>query len=186
MNKWMTTTLAGALLSTSALFLTPESALAADDYAGNIGAQFGLSVPDYTGTTSRTIIGAEGTAKLGSEWGVGAYYLSSSKTESNNVDFNYQFYGVRGTYHFEGDARGAYFGAMVGISKVHLGLVDTSPTNIGALAGYDKMLGSLVSLGGELSYINVGSSSATTTNNVNVAVNGFNTLNFLVALKLWF
>jgi hypothetical protein len=170
------------------ILLSFQTASAAEDYAGNIGAQFGLSVPDLSGSTARTIVGLQGTAKLGSEWGLGAYYLTSSKNETISsvaTDFNYQLYGVKGTYHFEGDARGAYFGALVGISKVHIGQVDTSPTNFGVLAGYDKMLGSVVSLGGELSYINVGSSSATY-NNVNVSVNSFNTLNFLAAVKFWF
>lgn len=168
--------------------LSFQAAFAAEDYAGNVGAQFGLSVPDLSGSTSRTILGLQGTAKLGSEWGLGGYYLTSSKNETMNAvatDFNYQLYGVKGTYHFEGDAKGAYFGALVGISKVHVGLVDTSPTHFGVLAGYDKMLNSFLSLGGEFSYINVASSS-TTYSGVNVAVNSFNTLNFLAAVKFWF
>ncbi len=173
----------------AALGFASQNANASEDYAGNIGASYGLSVPDYSGTTSRTIMGLQGTAKLGSEWGLGGYYLSSSKTESsNNVsgDFTYQLYGVKGTYHFEGEARGVYFGGLVGVSKVHSINVDTSPSHYGVLAGYDKMLGEMFSIGGEFSYVVVGGASTTTPSGGAVTVNSFNTLNFSAGVKLWF
>ncbi len=177
------------LILVAALALTfTHQAKAAEDYAGNVGASYGISVPDYSGTTSRSLLGFQGTAKLGSEWGLGGYYLSSSKSESNNGitgDFGYQLYGVKGTYHFEGEARGVYFGALVGISKVHRFDVDVSPSHYGVLAGYDKMLGEMFSIGGEFEYIAVGGSS-TTLNNTSVTVNSFNTLNFSVGVKFWF
>ncbi len=112
--------------------------------------------------------------------------MNSAKTEGSSLgDFNYQFYGVKGTYHFEGEARGVYFGVLAGISKVHVGNIDTSPTHYGLLAGYDKMLGDMFSIGGEFNYIAVGSSS-TTYLNQSQTVSGFNTLNFAATLKLWF
>lgn len=164
------------------------STQAAEDHAGNIGASYGISVPDYSGTTSRSILGLQGTAKLGTEWGLGGYYLSSSKSEtSNNTtgDFGYQLYGVKGTYHFEGEARGVYLGGMIGVSKVHAINYDTSPSHYGVLAGYDKMLGEMFSVGGEFSYISIGGSS-TTYNGASKDVNSFNTLNFSVGVKFWF
>ncbi len=181
-------TLILALALMIAATLEATKAHAAEDYAGNIGVSYGLSVPDYSGTTSRSIIGFQGTAKLGSEWGLGGYYMTSSKSETINSvtsDFNYQLYGVKGTYHFEGDARGVYFGALVGISKVKAGSIDTSPTHYGLLAGYDKMLGDMFSIGGEFNYIVVGSGS-TTYNNASYTVDSFNTLNFAMTGKLWF
>ena len=176
------------LILTIAVLTTAHFAQAAEDYAGNVGVAYGLSVPDYSGTTSRSIMGLQGTAKLGSEWGLGAYYLTSGKSESSNNlsgDFNYQLYGIKGTYHFEGDARGVYFGALLGISKVHITNYDTSPTHYGILGGYDHMLGSMISIGGELSYIAVGSSS-TTYNAQPYDQKSFNTLNFMAELKFWF
>lgn len=168
------------------VFLVSPKAQASEDYAGNIGLSYGLSVPDQSGTTSRSILGFQGTAKLGSEWGLGGYYMTSSKSEGGIAsDFNYQFYGVKGTYHFEGDARGVYFGVAAGISKVHMSNVDTSPTHFGVLAGYDKMLGDMFSIGGEFNYIAVGSSS-TTYNGAPASIPSFNTLNFALTGKLWF
>ena len=177
-----------SILSVTILLGSLNQAFAGEDRAGNIGASYGLSVPDYAGSTSRTIVGFQGTAKLGSEWGLGGYYLSSSKTESGTAltgDFTYQLYGVKGTYHFEGEARGVYFGGMLGVSKIHAGTADTSPTHYGALAGYDKMFGDMFSVGGEFSYVMVGASS-TTLSGVNVNLNSFNALNFSVGIKLWF
>ncbi len=179
--KKITLLLAVAVLTQIVNLLPAESA---EDHAGNVGVSYGLAVPDYTGTTSRSLLGLQGTAKLGSEWGLGGYYLTSNKTESGG-DVTFQLYGIKGTYHFEGDARGVYFGGMVGVSKLQVTTVDTSPTHYGVLAGYDKMLGDMFSVGGEFSYIMIGSSS-TTLSGANVALKSFNTLNFSVGVKFWF
>lgn len=179
-----------SLLGLALLTISTHSFAAGDDGAGNVGVLMGISVPDYSNSTARSIVGLEGTAKLGSEYGFGAYYLSSSKSESvssQSVDFNYQLYGVRGTYHFEGEAKGAFFGAMLGISKVKQSNIESSPMHFGLLGGFDKMLGSMFSIGGEISYISVQSSNGTVSGTSTTGnLNSFNTINILVALKFWF
>ena len=102
-------------------FAFAPSAQAAGDSSGWIGANVGMSVPNSEGTTARPIMGVNGGAMLGTEFGLGAYYLTSSKDETVNGvtgTFTYSFYGVDFTYHFEGEAAGAYFGGRLGMSRV--------------------------------------------------------------------
>src|SRR5690606_16315188 len=97
---------------------------------GYLGVQAGISVPDYDDTSSRLAYGFVGGARLDGEFGIGAYYLDSSKEEDvagTEIDFNYQLYGFEGTYHFEGAADGAYVGARIGVSKVKVGNTEISP-----------------------------------------------------------
>lgn len=186
-----------------ALALTPVAFAAADgDAAGWIGATGGMSVPNYSTTantpfsaTSRTSFGITGGAKIGTEYGVGAYYNSSHKDETGTsgvtLPFNYDLYGVMAGYFFEGEAKGVYLGVMLGMTKVVLGnaqssSVSTSPMHWGLVAGYDYLLAQHFSLGGELNFVSVGSSNGAATNGVTVSQDSFNTLNFNAAIKFWF
>lgn len=181
-----------------AFALAPIAYAAAEgESAGWIGATGGISVPNYNASglaaSSRTAFGLTGGAKIGTEYGVGAYYRTSSKDESvNGVDlkFGYDLYGVMAGYFFEGEAKGVYLGVVLGMSKVTIGTsasttVSTSPLHYGLMAGYDHFLGEHFSLGGELNFITLASSSASS-GGVTVQQDSFNTLNFNAALKFWF
>lgn len=181
--------LIAVLLGFSSLSLAAGSG----DSAGWVGGQFGLSVPNAQNTTSRSNMAITGGAKVGSEFGVGAYYQTSRKDESVNgvsTPWNYDLYGVMAGYFFEGEAKGVYLGGLLGMSKVGTktagGLdVSTSPMHWGLVAGYDHMLAQHFSLGGEVTYISVASSS-TTVAATTVTTDAFSTLNFMVSGKFWF
>ncbi len=161
---------AGSLLSTSAAY-------ASDSSKGWVGGLFGLTVPSYNGTQARGMYGLTAGAKVGTEFGVGVYYLSSQKRESIG-DFNFDLYGVQVGYHFEGEANGVFIAGRIGTSKIAVnGTTNASPMNYGAVVGYDYMLVEHVSLGGEVSFMSIASAAST---------ESFTALNFLAALKLWF
>ncbi|MES2964815.1 MAG: hypothetical protein V4760_13065 [Bdellovibrionota bacterium] len=154
------------------------------DHAGWVGALGGLSIPNASNTSARMAVGVTGGAMLGSEMGIGGYYLTSSKDETGGK-FGYDLYGVEFTYHFEGEAAGVFLGGRVGTSKITGGAVTTSPLNYGALAGVNKFLGDSFSIGGEVSFFSVPESN-TTVATVPVTINGFTMLNFLASAKFWF
>lgn len=181
--------LAVAGLSLGLGMIAIPEANAAQDPAGWVGGLFGIAIPNKDNTTARPIYGITAGAKLGSEWGIGAYYLNSQKDEdilATKTKFNLDLYGVEFAYHFEGEARGVYLGGRVGMSKVTLGTASTSPTHFGAVAGYNHFLGDNFSIGGDLSLLQVQSSSTTPTPGVTVAIDSFTTLNFMASAKLWF
>jgi hypothetical protein len=168
-----------------------QGAHAAEDPHGWVGAELGMSNPDYSGTTMRSIYGITGGAKLGSNLGIGVYYLSSTNSESPPVGtFGYNLFGVDFGYYFDGEASGAYFGASLGMTKLTAGnspnQVTTSPSHYGAFAGYNYMIGDRFSLGGELRYAAVGSSSGNNSAGNNVNVNSFNILSVMLTGKFWF
>ena len=170
-----------ALALIVALFFSLTSnAAGLEDRQGWAGGLVGITVPNADNTSSRLAYGVTAGAKLGSEYGLGAYFLNSSKKE-DLADFNYQLFGIQLSYHFEGEAAGAYFGARVGISKVKVALSEISPTNYGLVGGYDHALSEQVSLGGEASYMAVASG----TDN-GASIDSFGMINFLASLKFWF
>jgi Outer membrane protein beta-barrel domain len=148
---------------------------AAPDSHGWAGGLLGLTVPDADDTSSRGIWGLTAGAKLGSEWGIGAYYLTSHKNEDFGK-FDFDLYGVQFGYHFEGEANGVFIAGRIGTSKIEAGGLDESPTNIGVVAGYDYMLGEHFSLGGEASFMNISGDD----------IESFTLLSFMGAAKLWF
>lgn len=167
-----------------ALIVAGFSSQAFAQARGYLGVQAGLSVPDADNTSSRLAFGASGGARLDGEFGIGAYYLSSSKEEENNgnkFDFNYQFYGFEGSFHFEGVADGAYVGIRAGISKVEVGSTEFSPTNYGVLFGYDHFISEVWSAGLEGSYMKVESDTAN-----NIKLDSFNTIQLMASTKVWF
>ena len=153
--------------------LTAASAQAVDAKAW-AGGLLGLTVPSANGTTSRSQYGLTAGAKVGTELGVGVYYLSSQKTEDGIGAYNFDLYGAQVGYHFEGEADGVFIAGRIGTSKV--GPNNLSPMNIGVVAGYDYLLSEHLSLGGEVSYMSIAASGNQ---------GGFTTLGFLAALKLW-
>jgi opacity protein-like surface antigen len=174
------------------LSVTTLSAQAAEDKAGFVGAVAGLSVPDADNSSARAMYGFTGGAKLGSEFGVAGYFLTSTKEESANginYDFKYNLYGVQASYHFEGEAIGAWFGARLGLSKVTTKAgtveIDGSPFHFGVAGGYDHFLTDNLSLGAEISYLNVAKFNSTVAG-VTYESKAFNMINFLGAAKFWF
>lgn len=160
--------------------LSSEVAQAGVDSRGWVGGLLGITVPDTDGVSSRSIWGLTAGAKLGSEWGVGAYYLNSSKNEDfGKYDLN--LYGVQFGYHFEGEANGVFIAGRIGTSKIEVGGADFSPTNLGVVAGYDYMLGEHFSLGGEASFMTIASDSG-----AGARSESFTLLSFMGAAKFWF
>jgi len=184
------------------LAFAPMALAAAEgEAAGWVGATGGMSVPNFSmsgsypiSATSRTAFGINGGAKIGTEFGVGAYYNTSRKDESSSgasLPFNYDLYGVMAGYFFEGEAKGVYLGFMLGMTKVVLGTApgasfSTSPMHWGLIAGYDYLLARHFSLGGELNFVSVANSNGTGANGMTVSHDSFNTLNFNAAIKFWF
>lgn len=175
------------LIALTALTIAIPSISHADP-RGWVGGLFGLSIPNADNTTSRPIYGITGGAKLGSDFGIGAYYLTSTKEEDvlgGKTKFDYDLYGIEGAIHFEGEANGVYLGGRVGTSKLKVGSgvlqVTTSPMHYGLVAGYNHMLGDNFSLGGEANFFSIPESSSS-----GVTIDGFTMLNFIASAKLWF
>ncbi len=172
------------------LDLNSAQAAADGEKALWLGGAGGLLVPNKSGTTARSQIGLTAGAKIGTELGLGAYYFTSKKEEGGSVGaFNLDFYGVEGTYHFEGEAKGAYFGLRLGITKMDFGTtpnqVTASPFHAGAIAGYNHWVTDFLSVGGDLSFYSVSKGEATSLTGTTVAVDSFSALSFLATLKLW-
>ncbi len=170
----------GLMLSMFTLLTTPSWAQA----KGYVGVLGGMSVPDADDTSSRPVFGIIGGARLDGEFGLGGYFLSSSKEESNGAadfDFNYDLYGIEGSFHFEGVAEGAFVAVRAGISKVKLGNTNYSPMSYGILFGYDHFLAENFSLGLEAGWMRVEGEKKTGA----ADLDSFSALNFAAALKFW-
>lgn len=165
-----------SLIALAASVLVSAPALAADIPHAWVGGLFGLAVPNADHSTTRGMFGVTLGAKLGDNLGLGAYYTSSAKDEDTVGRFNYDLFGVQLSYHFDGEASGAWFGGRIGTSKIDVGTT-YSPMNIGAVAGYDYLLTDHLSLGGEVNWMSISESSP---------LKSFSTLDFLAALKIWF
>lgn len=176
-----------SLLFSSALILglaTPAMAQA----KGYVGGGIGMSVPNAEDTSARPMYGIIGGARLDGEIGIGGFYFTSSKDETvNNVEvpFDYDLYGLEGSFHFEGVADGAFVAARIGIAKVKtktaVGTVNYSPMTWGLLAGYDYFLNEHFSLGAEGGFMSVLDDKSTKGD-----LKHFITLDFLAAAKFWF
>ena len=178
------------VLAASIAAYAPTSARAEADPSGFVGGLFGLAVPSLSGTNARMEWGLTAGAKIGSEIGVAGYYLTNSKDEGGSVGtFGVDLYGVQASYHFEGEAKGAFFGARLGLSKVTQSVsgssFSTSPYHWGVVGGYDYFLGESLSLGAEASFISVGQADATVSG-ASIKSDAFNVLSFLAAVKFWF
>jgi len=170
------------------ILLSSFSVSALAQAKGYLGGFAGMSVPDYDDTSARLAYGVLGGARLDGEWGFGGFFLSSSKEEEANgqkSDFNYNLYGIEGSYHFEGVADGAYFGARVGIAKVDIKATTTrsySPMVWGIHLGYDYFFNDNASFGVEAGYMNVEKESSATKGDLK----SFGMINFALTGKFWF
>ncbi len=178
-----------ALVSAGVFGLGSQALAAAEgEPAMWVGGTYGLFVPNKSSTTARPMYGATVGAKIGTELGLGAYYFTSQKDEGATVGkFNLDFYGVEGTYHFEGEAKGAYFGLRLGITKMNYGVteVTASPFHAGIIGGYNHWLTDNISLGGDVSFYSVSKGEATPPGGTPLTVESFSALSFLATLKLW-
>ena len=170
-------------------FSTLASAAAEGEQALWVGGAAGVIVPTKSSTTARTAFGVTAGAKIGTEMGLGAYYFTSPKDEGGTVGkFDLNFYGVEGTYHFEGEAKGAHFGVRLGITKIDLGIgtgmISVSPFHVGAVGGYNHFITDSFSVGGDVSAYSVSKGDATVSG-VIVSVESFSALSFLATLKFW-
>ncbi len=151
---------------------------------GYAGVLVGMSVPDYDDTSARPIFGFLGGARLDGEFGVGGFYLTSSKDETiNSVEtkFNYDLYGLEGSLHFEGVADGAYIAARVGLAKVSTSAKNFSPMVWGIHFGYDYFIKESFSIGAEGGFMSIASEKKGA-----FELEKFTILNFLAAAKFWF
>jgi hypothetical protein len=158
-----------------------------------VGGIFGLSIPNADSTTSRALMGVTGGAKVGSEFGVGGYFLSSKKDESvagGASAFDYELYGVEIGYHFEGEAEGVFLAGRVGTSKLKSGdatsSVSVSPAHFGAVAGVNRFISENFSIGGEASFFSVEGASGLAASGATATTKSFTMLNFAATAKLWF
>lgn len=179
-----------AVVALTTVFTSHAKAAAAGEKALWVGGAAGVLVPNKSETNPRGEYGVTVGAKIGTELGLGAYYFSSNKDEGATLGkFDLSFYGVEGTYHFEGEAKGAYFGVRLGITKIDLGLspyqVSASPFHVGAIAGYNHWVTENVSIGGDLSFYSVSKGTDTSFSGVTVSVDGFSALSFLATVKFW-
>lgn len=159
------------------------------DSAGYVGGTFGLNIPDYEDTSARAAFGIVGGAKLGTELGLGGYFLSSNKEETINgarTDFNYSMYGIEGAYHFEGEAAGVYLGLRLGLTNVDTGVADFAPYHWALLAGYNHWLMDNFSLGGEASFTSVAKDEDTLASGATASLDAFNIIGFMATAKFWF
>lgn len=180
------------VLSFGAVILVSPAAKAAaeGEKALWVGGAGGFFVPAESRASGREQYGVTAGAKIGTEMGLGAYYLTSKKDEGGTLGrFNLDFYGLEGSYHFEGEAKGAYFGLRLGITKIDFGVpgtqVSVSPFHAGVFAGYNHWLGESVSLGADVGFYSVSKGEATALNGTTVSVDSFSALNFLATLKFW-
>jgi hypothetical protein len=185
---------AASLAFVGAMSLAASSAQAAtrsDSTSGmSFGAMGGMLVPNKSGTAARPGFGVHVGAQLGTEFGIGGYYLSSKKDEGGTVgQFDLDFFGIEGVYRFEGEAKGGYFGGRLGISKINVGSsatqVNMSPYHIGFIGGYDRFLTDFISIGGELGFYSIGKGESTPQSGVAVTVDSFTALSFLASVKFW-
>lgn len=176
----------GLLMATAIMAQAPQAN--AQDENGWVGGLFGLAVPDGDDMSARPIWGITGGAKIGSEFGLGAYYLNSNKDEevgAGKVETNMSLYGLEGAYHFEGEAHGVYLGGRLGMTKIEIGTIDYSPMHWGVVGGYNHMLGSAFSIGADVSYLMVSKDDATVLG-FDVPLESFGMLNFMASAKFWF
>ena len=178
-------------LSVAFAFSEAQAATRSDSTSGmSFGAMGGMMVPNKSGTAARPGFGVHVGAQLGTEFGIGGYYLSSKKDEGGTIgNFDMDFFGIEGVYRFEGEAKGGYFGGRLGVSKINVGLstsqVNLSPYHVGFIGGYDRFLTDFISIGGELGFYSVGQSEATPSIGSKVTVDSFTALSFMACLKFW-
>lgn len=178
------------ILISATLSISARAAVDGSEPALWVGGMGGVLVPNKSGTSARTQLGFTVGAKIGSEFAVGGYYSTSHKAEGAPVgQFDLDFYGVEGSYHFEGEARGAYFGARLGITKMDFGVspneVTASPFHVGLVGGYNYWLARSVSVGGDLGFYSVSKGEATSRAGVTSTVDSFTALSFLATVKFW-
>lgn len=170
-------------------FGSSAMAAAAGEKALWVGGAGGVLVPNRSSSTARGAYGVTLGAKIGTEMGLGAYYFSSKKDEGGTQGkFDMDFYGIEGSYRFEGEAKGAFFGLRLGITKMDFGptpSVSASPFHFGVFAGYDHMVTNSISIGGDVSFYSVSKGEATSLTGATTSVDTFSALSFLATLKFW-
>src|SRR4051812_46930095 len=126
--------------------IVSTSAFAAEantDAKGWVGGLFGIQVPSYDDVDSRAAWGVTAGAKLGSEYGLGAYYIEG-KGDGLGGSFDYGLMGIELTYQFEGEAAGVYLGGRMGLTKlkatVGAASNDFNPYHWGLLAGINHFI----------------------------------------------
>ncbi len=183
-----------ALMFSTMITTTAFGQTAADavfDSKGWVGGLFGLHVPTYDDVDSRTAWGITAGAKMGSEIGLGAYYLSAPGDASlggAGGEFNYSLVGIELTYQFEGEASGMYFGGRLGLTSLETSVAtvtnDFNPYHWGALVGYNHFLARTISIGGEGTFFSVPKDSDAS--GVPAQSKAFEIISLMASMKFWF
>ncbi|CAN5565998.1 hypothetical protein BH10BDE1_BH10BDE1_29490 [soil metagenome] len=179
-----------AVVAVTTVFSVQAKAAADGEKALWVGGAAGVLIPNKSSTNPRGEYGVTVGAKIGTELGLGAYYFSAKKEEGGAIGkFDLDFYGIEGTYHFEGEAKGAYFGVRLGITKMDFGVpaaqVSASPFHVGVIGGYNHWVTDNLSIGGDLSFYSVSKGESTALSGTTVSVDSFSALSFLATVKLW-
>jgi hypothetical protein len=161
------------------------------DAKGWVGGLFGLQVPTYDDVDSRTAWGLTAGAKMGSEIGLGAYYISAPGEASlggAGAKFNYSLIGIELTYQFEGEASGMYLGGRLGLTNLETQVAgitnDFNPYHWGALVGYNHYLARTISIGGEGTFFSVPKDSDSS--GTAATSKAFEIIALMASLKFWF
>lgn len=159
------------------------------DKNSQFGVLWGLSVPDADNTNSFHIFGVKGSSFFSPVLSVGGYYLLSDHVgEVSSLNkFRYSLTGIEGAYHVPAATGDTFIAVRMGISKVQEtpNGVDTtfSPYHYGIASGYDYYLTTVLTLGFEGSYLHC-LPNRTTVNGVDINMNSFNIISFLVSVQL--
>jgi hypothetical protein len=159
--------------------------------AGNgakAGLAFGYIVPDADDTNPRKISGVTGMADLTPAFSFGGYYLlSPSEDGTGGRDFAVSIHGLAAMYNLVGNRGTTFFGVRAGLSKVRTENSGVklifSPYHYGIAAGYDYYVLSRLTFGFEGNFLRYKESN-TTEGGTKYIEPSFNTVSFLIALKL--
>ncbi len=164
-----------------------QTAQAADGAGSQVGLAYGLSIPDAEDSNPHYIAGIKGAAYLTPTFGLGGYYLNTSKQiGTGSTPFDYSLGGIDAIFHLGGGKGDTFVSFRVGMTKVHTKEGTTkliySPYHYGGAAGYDYYLTSWLTLGFEGSFTFVEASS-TNKSGTRYELDSFSVMNFLATLQ---
>ena len=159
------------------------------DKNSQFGILWGLSVPDADNTNPFHLFGVKGASFLSPALSVGGYYIVSDHAGevSTANKFRYSLTGIEGAYHIPAATGDTFIATRIGIAKLQKtpNGTDTtfSPYHYGIASGYDYYFNSFLSIGFEGSYIHC-IPNRTNVNGVDINLDSFNIISFLISLQL--
>lgn len=162
--------------------------------AAEVGSQFGiiwgLSVPDADNTNTFHLFGVKGAAFLFPNFSVGGYFFTADHAGelSETQKFNYALIGIETAYHMPATSGDTFVALRIGMTKLQKNVTPSvdgtfSPYHYGIATGYDYLLGSMITIGFEGSYLHV-LPGRTNISGTDYNLDSFNLINFLLTLQL--